>query len=277
MIVGEAPGREEDLEGRPFVGRAGQLLDKMLGRHWPQGSGRPHHQRRLLAPARQPDPNAAGEPGLPAASRTPDGTGRRRRDAASRRRGGKTGARHDDGIMRIRGKWREIRAAGARSKRWRPCTRPTFCARQLQSATPGAICSPSRPPSAVQRNKPTDTPGHFTHDPPRRDPALHPCPHRHPDDVRHAPPPRIRSGNALAELITEAGHTVAGRALVKDDVEAIRARVSGWIADPEVDVVHHHGRHRASRAAMYAGSGQAAIRKMIDGFAILFHQLSFRL
>ncbi len=30
MIIGEAPGREEDLEGRPFVGRAGQLLDKML-------------------------------------------------------------------------------------------------------------------------------------------------------------------------------------------------------------------------------------------------------
>jgi DNA polymerase len=30
MIVGEAPGREEDLEGRPFVGPAGQLLDRML-------------------------------------------------------------------------------------------------------------------------------------------------------------------------------------------------------------------------------------------------------
>jgi len=30
MIVGEAPGRDEDLEGKPFVGRAGQLLDKML-------------------------------------------------------------------------------------------------------------------------------------------------------------------------------------------------------------------------------------------------------
>ncbi len=30
MIIGEAPGREEDLEGRPFVGRDGQLLDKML-------------------------------------------------------------------------------------------------------------------------------------------------------------------------------------------------------------------------------------------------------
>ena len=30
MIVGEAPGREEDLEGRPFVGQAGKLLQKML-------------------------------------------------------------------------------------------------------------------------------------------------------------------------------------------------------------------------------------------------------
>ena len=30
MLVGEAPGRDEDLEGKPFVGRAGQLLDKML-------------------------------------------------------------------------------------------------------------------------------------------------------------------------------------------------------------------------------------------------------
>lgn len=30
LLIGEAPGRDEDLEGRPFVGRAGKLLDKML-------------------------------------------------------------------------------------------------------------------------------------------------------------------------------------------------------------------------------------------------------
>jgi uracil-DNA glycosylase len=30
LIIGEAPGRDEDLEGKPFVGRAGQLLDRML-------------------------------------------------------------------------------------------------------------------------------------------------------------------------------------------------------------------------------------------------------
>jgi DNA polymerase len=32
LFVGEAPGAQEDAEGRPFVGRAGQLLDRMLGR-----------------------------------------------------------------------------------------------------------------------------------------------------------------------------------------------------------------------------------------------------
>jgi uracil-DNA glycosylase len=30
MMIGEAPGRDEDLQGKPFVGRAGQLLDRML-------------------------------------------------------------------------------------------------------------------------------------------------------------------------------------------------------------------------------------------------------
>jgi uracil-DNA glycosylase family 4 len=30
MLIGEAPGRDEDLSGKPFVGRAGQLLDRML-------------------------------------------------------------------------------------------------------------------------------------------------------------------------------------------------------------------------------------------------------
>ena len=31
MFIGEGPGRDEDLQGRPFVGKAGELLDKMLG------------------------------------------------------------------------------------------------------------------------------------------------------------------------------------------------------------------------------------------------------
>jgi uracil-DNA glycosylase family 4 len=31
MLVGEAPGRDEDIQGKPFVGKSGQLLDRMLG------------------------------------------------------------------------------------------------------------------------------------------------------------------------------------------------------------------------------------------------------
>ncbi|MEK6205580.1 MAG: uracil-DNA glycosylase, partial [Amylibacter sp.] len=30
MIIGEAPGRDEDIQGKPFIGKSGQLLDKML-------------------------------------------------------------------------------------------------------------------------------------------------------------------------------------------------------------------------------------------------------
>ena len=41
-----------------------------------------------------------------------------------------------------------------------------------------------------------------------------------------------RSGNTLAELITQAGHEVAGRALVKDDIAEIRAKVQGWLYHP---------------------------------------------
>lgn len=39
MVIGEAPGRDEDLQGKPFVGRAGQLLDRMLDAI---GMGRTH-------------------------------------------------------------------------------------------------------------------------------------------------------------------------------------------------------------------------------------------
>ena len=31
MVIGEAPGRDEDIQGKPFVGRSGQLLDRILG------------------------------------------------------------------------------------------------------------------------------------------------------------------------------------------------------------------------------------------------------
>ena len=46
-----------------------------------------------------------------------------------------------------------------------------------------------------------------------------------------------KSGDTLIEMIRAAGHEVADRAIVKDDVEATRAKVRAWIADPTIDVV----------------------------------------
>ncbi len=46
-----------------------------------------------------------------------------------------------------------------------------------------------------------------------------------------------RSGDTLAGRLTEAGHRLAGRGIVPDDVGRIRAQVEAWLADPAVDVV----------------------------------------
>ena len=46
-----------------------------------------------------------------------------------------------------------------------------------------------------------------------------------------------RSGDTLVARLTQAGHILADRAIVKDDADAIAERLGGWIADPEVDCV----------------------------------------
>lgn len=116
MVIGEAPGRDEDLEGRPFAGTPGALLDKMLAAielsegdvhltnlvYWrPPGNRKPTAQEvAACAPflARQIElvaPEivvAAGD----AAARQILATG--------------------DGIMKARGKWRDIEIAGRKIK-----------------------------------------------------------------------------------------------------------------------------------------------------------------
>ena len=69
MFVGEAPGANEDKQGLPFVGQAGQLLDKLLGEIGLERGGRLHRERAEVPPARQPRPAAGRDrelPGLPA-------------------------------------------------------------------------------------------------------------------------------------------------------------------------------------------------------------------
>jgi DNA polymerase len=116
LVVGEAPGREEDLEGKPFVGRAGQLLDRMLAAigldeasvhitnivYWrPPGNRTPTPQEAQICRPfieRQIElvaPEVVLLLGGAAAKHVLDVV---------------------DGIMRIRGQWREIEIAGRRVK-----------------------------------------------------------------------------------------------------------------------------------------------------------------
>ena len=84
------------------------------------------------------------------------------------------------------------------------------------------------------------------------------------------------SGNTLAEMIREAGHEVADRGVVKDDVTAIRAKVEGWIADPSVDVVITTGGTGFTGRDVTPEAVRPLFEKEIEGFSTVFHMISFQ-
>jgi uracil-DNA glycosylase family 4 len=58
MFVGEGPGADEDAQGLPFVGKAGQLLNNMIGAMGLKREAGLHRQRGQVPPARQPHAGA---------------------------------------------------------------------------------------------------------------------------------------------------------------------------------------------------------------------------
>ncbi|TWA78482.1 molybdenum cofactor biosynthesis protein B [Azospirillum brasilense] len=84
-----------------------------------------------------------------------------------------------------------------------------------------------------------------------------------------------RSGDALAERLTGAGHRLGVRAIVKDDVAAIRAQVQAWIADSEIDVVLTTGGTGVTGRDVTPEAVEALFDKPIPGFGELFRQLSY--
>lgn len=84
------------------------------------------------------------------------------------------------------------------------------------------------------------------------------------------------SGAALVELIARTGHLLADRALVKDEVARIRAKVKGWIADPEIDVVITTGGTGFTGRDVTPEAIRPLFEKEIDGFSTVFHIISFQ-
>jgi molybdenum cofactor biosynthesis protein B len=85
-----------------------------------------------------------------------------------------------------------------------------------------------------------------------------------------------KSGDTLAALIAEAGHVLADRAIVRDDVPQIRSTVERWVADPGVDVVITTGGTGFTGRDVTPEALVPLFEKTIDGFSTIFHMLSFQ-
>lgn len=84
-----------------------------------------------------------------------------------------------------------------------------------------------------------------------------------------------KSGDLLSEMISEAGHSIAARALVKDDIASIRETVARWIADPEIDCVISTGGTGFTGRDVTPEAIKPLFEKEIEGFAVVFHMLSY--
>jgi molybdenum cofactor biosynthesis protein B len=83
------------------------------------------------------------------------------------------------------------------------------------------------------------------------------------------------SGALLAERLAGAGHELAAKAIVTDDVDAIRAQIQAWVDDQGVDVVISTGGTGFAPRDVTPEAVKPLFRREMDGFSILFHQASY--
>jgi molybdenum cofactor biosynthesis protein B len=83
-----------------------------------------------------------------------------------------------------------------------------------------------------------------------------------------------KSGSTLAERLSAAGHKLAAREIVTDDVEAIRVIVKRWIADAGVDVILTTGGTGFTGRDVTPEAIEPLFEKRMDGFFVAFHMLS---
>ncbi|MBE7635558.1 molybdenum cofactor biosynthesis protein B [Sneathiella sp. P13V-1] len=85
-----------------------------------------------------------------------------------------------------------------------------------------------------------------------------------------------RSGNTLVERLEKAGHILADRIIVKDEVSDIQAVLKNWIASDEVDVVISTGGTGVTGRDVTPEAFSELYEKEISGFGELFRMLSYQ-
>lgn len=84
------------------------------------------------------------------------------------------------------------------------------------------------------------------------------------------------SGACLVENLQKEGHRLAARVILKDDIYQIRALISQWIAEPQVNVILITGGTGFAARDVTPEAVQLLIEKPIDGFGELFRSISFK-
>jgi molybdenum cofactor biosynthesis protein B len=84
------------------------------------------------------------------------------------------------------------------------------------------------------------------------------------------------SGHLLAERVASAGHELAGKRLVPDEVEAIRAQINAWVDSGTVDAIVTTGGTGLTGRDVTPEAVRPLLDKEIDGFSVVFHLVSYQ-
>ena len=84
-----------------------------------------------------------------------------------------------------------------------------------------------------------------------------------------------RSGQLLAERVVKAGHKLAAKTIVRDDIYQIRATLSNWIAQPEINAIVTTGGTGVTGRDGTPEAIQPLLDKEIEGFGEIFRMLSY--
>ena len=84
-----------------------------------------------------------------------------------------------------------------------------------------------------------------------------------------------KSGDTLAARVKDAGHVLAARTIVTDDIAKIAAQITEWIDDPTIDAIISTGGTGLTGRDVTVEAISPLFEKEIDGFSALFHQISF--
>lgn len=82
------------------------------------------------------------------------------------------------------------------------------------------------------------------------------------------------SGSLLAHRLEAAGHLLAGKMIVPDEVEAIQAQVRAWAANPGIDVILTTGGTGFAPRDVTPEAVRPLLSRVMDGFSVVFHQAS---